>query len=355
MATTTNVSNLKINILTPEQYEAATKDASQLYIIGNNTDYLTAATKEYIDTALSSKSDTGHTHSLVDINEVEVTNNTETVYQKTITGRADSTETNVSNFDFSTWGKLDNKIITVTLNDVEYDGEYSVNLESGVFILRFGEYRMSSPVAEGTTVLSPTVPGETYNIKVDVLETTTIIPEVYISENIARTSTTLAGYGITDAYTKAEVDTMASGKVDIISGKGLSTNDYTTDEKNKLAGIAEGATANTGTITAVQANGTDVATSGTANIPAASTSAYGVTKLSSDTNSTSTDLAATPSAVKSAYDTAAAAMPKAGGTFTGATYAQANTSYTTYQLRNIALSTSAATPNGNGSILGVYS
>ena len=197
MATTTNVSNLKINILTPEQYETATKDASQLYIIGNDTDYLTTATKEY-------------------------------------------------------------------------------------------------------------------------------------------------------------VDTVASGKVDIISGKGLSTNDYTTDEKNKLAGIAEGATANTGTITAVQANGTDVATSGTANIPAASTSVYGVTKLSSATNSTSTDLAATASAVKSAYDTAAAAMPKSGGTFTGATYAQANTSYTTYQLRNIALSTSAATPTGNGAILGVY-
>ena len=31
-------------------------------------------------------------------------------------------------------------------------------------------------------------------------------------------------------------------KVDKISGKGLSTNDYTTDEKNKLAGIATGAT-----------------------------------------------------------------------------------------------------------------
>ena len=53
MATTTNVSNLKINILTPEQYETATKDASQLYIIGNNTDYLTAATKEYIDNVVN--------------------------------------------------------------------------------------------------------------------------------------------------------------------------------------------------------------------------------------------------------------------------------------------------------------
>ena len=68
--------------------------------------------------------------------------------------------------------------------------------------------------------------------------------------------------------------------------------------------LAASKTANTGTITAVQANGTNVATSGTANIPAASTSAYGVTKLNSATNSTSTTEAATPSAVKSAYDLA---------------------------------------------------
>ena len=134
-----------------------------------------------------------------------------------------------------------------------------------------------------------------------------------------------------------------SNKVDKVSGKGLSTNDYTTAEKNKLAGIATGAevnvqsdwsvtdtasdayiknkptipaaitetnvsnwgfTKNSGTITSVKANGTSVATSGEANIPAASTSAYGVTKLSSSTSSTSTTLAATASAVKSAYDLA---------------------------------------------------
>ena len=37
---------------------------------------------------------------------------------------------------------------------------------------------------------------------------------------------------------------MLNGKVDTVSGKGLSTNDYTTTEKNKLAGIAEGAEVN---------------------------------------------------------------------------------------------------------------
>lgn len=40
-------------------------------------------------------------------------------------------------------------------------------------------------------------------------------------------------------------------KVDNEAGKGLSTEDYTTDEKNKLAGIATGATDNTGTVASV--------------------------------------------------------------------------------------------------------
>jgi hypothetical protein len=198
------------------------------------------------------------------------------------------------------------------------------------------------------------------------------------------------------------LENLISSKVDKETGKGLSTNDYTTTEKNKLAGIAanaevnqnafsnikvgsttiaadsktdtlelaagsnitltpdatndkvtiaatqptvnngtltiqkngtnvqtftanqsgnatanitvptkvseltndSGYTTNTGTITKVQANGTNVASSGTANIPAASTSAYGVTKLSDATNSTSTTLAATANAVKKAYDLA---------------------------------------------------
>lgn len=43
-----------------------------------------------------------------------------------------------------------------------------------------------------------------------------------------------------------------SGKVDAVTGKGLSTNDYTTEEKNKLAGIAAGAQVNT--ITGVKGN-----------------------------------------------------------------------------------------------------
>lgn len=50
--------------------------------------------------------------------------------------------------------------------------------------------------------------------------------------------------GSSDSYTMELLDDTTvdlSGKVDKVAGKGLSTNDYTTTEKTKLAGIAEGA------------------------------------------------------------------------------------------------------------------
>lgn len=49
----------------------------------------------------------------------------------------------------------------------------------------------------------------------------------------------------------SSVQTLDSSKVDKVSGKGLSTNDYSTEEKQKLAGIATGAEVN------VQANWTE--------------------------------------------------------------------------------------------------
>lgn len=63
------------------------------------------------------------------------------------------------------------------------------------------------------------------------------------------------------------------GKVNTVSGKGLSTNDYTTTEKNKLAGIAAGATANIGTVTQVKVGSTAYnPSSGVVSLPAYPTS-----------------------------------------------------------------------------------
>jgi hypothetical protein len=71
------------------------------------------------------------------------------------------------------------------------------------------------------------------------------------SDNTINTSVDLSGVtnSISELDSKIEDEisraTIAeSNKVDKIAGKGLSTNDYTTNEKNKLAGIASGAEVN---------------------------------------------------------------------------------------------------------------
>ena len=95
-----------------------------------------------------------------------------------------------------------------------------------------------------------------------------------------------------------------TAKVDKVAGKGLSTNDFTDALKSKLDGVAAGAQVNV--IETVKVNNAALTPSSKAvSIPNASTSAYGCTKLSSATNSTSEVLAATPKAVKAAYDLAA--------------------------------------------------
>lgn len=78
--------------------------------------------------------------------------------------------------------------------------------------------------------------------------------------------------------------------------------------------------------------------------------------VSASVSSSSTTTAASSSAVKQAYDLAAAAMPKSGGTFTG-TVKAGGASYespTTYLLRNTRLASSDTTPTVNGEICWTY-
>ena len=58
------------------------------------------------------------------------------------------------------------------------------------------------------------------------------------------------------AYFKSKLDLLFAGKVDKENGKGLSSNDYTSAEKTKLSGIAEGAQVNV--LEGIQKNGTTV-------------------------------------------------------------------------------------------------
>ena len=112
-----------------------------------------------------------------------------------------------------------------------------------------------------------------------------------------------------------------------------------------------------GTITAVTATSPLASSGGTApdiSIQDGTTAQKGAVQLEDSTSSTSTTKAATPNSVKSAYDLANAALPKAGGTMTGSiTFAAGQPTATTstaniVQLTDSTSSTStttAATPN----------
>ena len=69
---------------------------------------------------------------------------------------------------------------------------------------------------------------------------------------------------MSDLPISTPTQTALDGKVDKVAGKGLSTEDYTTTEKSKLAGIQAGATANSSDATLLnRANHTGTQTSST--------------------------------------------------------------------------------------------
>lgn len=66
-----------------------------------------------------------------------------------------------------------------------------------------------------------------------------------ISENFVTIDSTMKSIESATGTASADIEALKSGKVDKILGKGLSSNDYTDTEKEKLQGIETGATRNT--------------------------------------------------------------------------------------------------------------
>lgn len=98
------------------------------------------------------------------------------------------------------------------------------------------------------------------------------------------------------------IDIQLAGKVDKVSGKGLSTNDYTTTEKNKLAGIQAGAQVNA--VTSV-AGKTGAVTLSASDVSAVPTSRKVNNKaLTGDISLTPADIGAATSAQGNKADTA---------------------------------------------------
>lgn len=98
---------------------------------------------------------------------------------------------------------------------------------------------------DGAKVLSTNDFTNAYKTKLEGIEADA---DVNIIESVKVDGTALT----VDANKAVNID--LSGKVDKVSGKGLSTEDFTTAEKTKLGGVEEGAQVNI--IEAVQVNGT---------------------------------------------------------------------------------------------------
>ena len=131
---------------------------------------------------------------------------------------------------------------------------------------------------------------------------------------VARGGTGLASY--------AKGDLVAATAATTLAKRTVGTNGQVLTANSADATGLTWATPTTGTVTTVSSATAALTVATATTTPAltvrsATTSVDGIVQLSDSTSTTSSVLAATPTAVKSAYDLAALALPKAGGTVTG--------------------------------------
>jgi hypothetical protein len=132
---------------------------------------------------------------------------------------------------------------------------------------------------------------------------------------VARGGTNLA------SYTKGDV-IAASGATTLVKLPVGTNGQVLTADSTETSGLKY-TTPTVGTVTDVTSSTTALTVASSTTTPAltvrsATTSVDGIVQLSDSTSTTSSTLAATPTAVKAAYDLAALALPKAGGVITGA-------------------------------------
>lgn len=120
-----------------------------------------------------------------------------------------------------------------------------------------------------------------------------------------------ATVGVEETFARGDhVHPSDTTKVDKVEGKGLSTNDYTTAEKNKLAGIEEGAnkytlpTATASILGGVKVGDNITNSAGVISVATATTAVKGVVQLSDAVDANLSTTGATSKAVKMAYDLA---------------------------------------------------
>lgn len=176
----------------------------------NKTDVYT---KTEVDTAVSSKADKS---------DVYTKTETDTALGK----KANKTDVYTqSEMNTKLYGKVD-KVTGKGLSTNDYTTAEKTKLA--------GLSNYTLPTATSTKLGGVKI-GNGININNGVISVDSSVGKVQ-SVN-GHTGTVVLTAGDLDAYTKSEVNTAVSGKVDKEDGKTLSSNDFTDDEKTKLAGL----------------------------------------------------------------------------------------------------------------------
>lgn len=219
--------------------------SSNLIWRGNNMDQCITDDLDTIESDIAAletdKANTNHTH-----DGYAASNHTHTEYavtDHTHTGYADSSHTHSYNdlsdkptipstADFATVSYVDNKVAGKV--DV-VDGK---GLSSNDYTT--AEKNKLTGIETGA---NKTIVDSTFSILSDNPVKNSVISAALAGKaNLVHTHSDKANLDHTHDdryYTESEVDGMLGNKVTVVSGKGLSTNDFTTAEKNKLAGIAD--------------------------------------------------------------------------------------------------------------------
>lgn len=178
-----------------------------------------------INTAVAGKADLKHTHSLSDIEETySSVQRVSIVPEQTSASEISSIHGRNLNVyvGYKAVLEIDNKRYQGIIEKTTVEGAQAVLTSSTSSIT----YTIESPTFTDDTInFSPPTPSG-ITLSLTVYKDVATIPEKNIDSNIARVN---------------DVKTLVKQKVDKEAGKGLSTNDFTTAEKNKLAGIAENA------------------------------------------------------------------------------------------------------------------
>ena len=127
--------------------------------------------------------------------------------------------------------------------EITYLGE-DVNVSSGAsqMVVAFEFYDGNFPSSSGGGAVD-SVNGKTGTVVLGANDINESSTRFWLTD-VLKTAYDGAVSAIANMYTKSEVNTLLDNKVDKVTGKGLSENDYITADKNKLDGIQSGAEVN---------------------------------------------------------------------------------------------------------------